>query len=364
MTTTTQATNAPTADNLSATDLEVNQPNNQVRAYAAMQAGGELERYDFDAGELKIDEVEIAVSYCGICHSDLSVIDNDWGMSQYPVIAGHEIVGQIIRMGEAVKGLQVGQTVGIGWTAESCQHCDFCIDGKANVCRQSTPTIVGHSGGFADKVRAQWQWVIPLPAELDESKAGPLMCGGITVFRPIIQHQMDASKKVGVIGIGGLGHMALDFLNAWGCEVTAFSSSPEKYDAIREMGAHHIIDSKDADALKDAQGSLDLIISTVNVALDWNLYLSLLKPEGKLHYVGAVLKPLDIQAFNLIGGAKSVAGSPTGSAAELRQMVKFAARAGVEPITETYPMSQINEAMTRMREGKARYRIVLENDFE
>lgn len=354
-----QATDAKTT-NTQPADAE---NNNTIRAYAAMEAGGELKRYDFDAGELKIDEVEIAVSYCGICHSDLSIIDSEWGQSQYPVIAGHEIVGKVLRMGAAVKGLEVGQTVGVGWTAESCQHCDVCIAGKGNVCAQSVATIVGHSGGFADKVRAQWQWVIPLPAELDEAKAGPLLCGGITVYRPIIQHQMDASKKVGVIGIGGLGHMALDFLNAWGCEVTAFSSSPEKYDEIREMGAHHIIDSKDKDALKAARSSLDLIISTVNVALDWNLYLSLLKPEGKLHYVGAVLKPLDVQAFGLISGAKAIAGSPTGTAAELRQMVQFAARAGVEPITEHYAMSEINDAIEHMRAGKARYRIVLKNDF-
>ncbi len=337
---------------------------NTIRAYAAKEAGGSLERYDYDAGELKNDEVEIKVSHCGICHSDLSIIDNEWGMSDFPVVAGHEVVGTVTRMGDAVKGLEVGQKVGLGWTAESCQHCDWCIDGKANVCPEARPTIVGHYGGFADKVRAQWQWVIPLPEGIDMESTGPLMCGGITVYRPIIQHHMDASKKVGVIGIGGLGHMALEFLNAWGCEVTAFSSSPDKYDEIKSLGAHNIIDSKDENALKEAQGSLDLIISTVNVALDWNLYLDLLKPEGKLHYVGAVLRPLDIQAFNLIGGAKSVAGSPTGSAAEIRQMVNFAARAGVKPVIETYPMSKINEAISHMREGKARYRIVLENDFD
>lgn len=337
---------------------------NLVRSYAAKEAGAPLERYDYDAGELAIDEVEIDVSYCGVCHSDLSIIDNDWGMSNYPVVAGHEIVGTVRQMGAAVKGLKIGQTVGLGWTSGSCQHCDWCIAGKANVCKQVQPTIVGHMGGFADKVRAQWQWVIPLPDDMDKATAGPLMCGGITVYRPIIQHQMDASKKVGVIGIGGLGHMALEFLNAWGCEVTAFSSSPEKYDEIRNMGAHHIIDSTDDEALKQAHRSLDLIISTVNVALDWNIYLDLLRPEGKLHYVGAVLKPLDIQAFNLIGGAKSIAGSPTGTASELRQMVEFAARTGVKPIIETYPMSQINEALDHMRAGKARYRIVLENDFE
>ena len=339
--------------------------NNTIKAYAVKEAGGKLEPYEFDAGELGLDEVEIKVSHCGICHSDLSMIDNEWGASQYPLVPGHEIIGTVARMGEAVKGLAIGQTVGVGWTAQSCQHCDYCLAGKANVCLDAVPTIAGghQQGGFANKVRAQWQWVIPMPDGIDVSKAGPLLCGGITVFRPIIQHQMDASKKVGVIGIGGLGHMALEFLNAWGCEVTAFSSSPEKYDEIKKMGAHHILDSTDTDALDDAKGSLDLIISTVNVALDWNVYLSLLKPEGKLHFVGAVLKPLDVQAFNLIGGAKSVAGSPTGSVAELRQMIEFATRTGVEPIVETYPMSQVNDAIEHVRDGKARYRVVLKNDI-
>lgn len=338
---------------------------NLIRAWAVKEAGGKLERYDFDAGPLKSDEVAIKVEYCGVCHSDLSMMHNEWGFSQYPLVPGHEAVGEVVRMGEAVKGLKIGQKVGLGWTAESCQHCNPCIGGQANLCSHAVPTILGgpHQGGFADKVRAQWQWVIPLPEGIDLSKAGPLLCGGITVFEPLLQHGINASHKVGVIGIGGLGHMALDFFNAWGCEVTAFSSSPDKYDAIREMGAHKILNSRDPQAFAEAAGTLDLIVSTVNVKLDWNAYMALLKPEGKLHIVGATLEPLDINAFALIGGQKAVAGSPTGSPAQLRTMIEFAARKQVAPIVEQFEMSQVNEAIAHLEAGKARYRIVLKNDF-
>ncbi|MDO4640099.1 MAG: NAD(P)-dependent alcohol dehydrogenase [Neisseria sp.] len=335
---------------------------NMIRAYAASAPHAALEHYDYDAGALKNDEVEIKVHYCGICHSDISMIDNEWGMSHYPLVAGHEIIGEITALGAGAKGLKVGQMVGVGWTAESCQHCDPCIGGNSHTCATAVPTVI-RMGGFADKVRAQWQWVIPMPDGIDYSKAGPLLCGGITVFQPLLQHGINASHKVGVIGVGGLGHIALGFFNAWGCEVTAFSSNPAKYDEIRAMGAHHVLNSTQPEAFAAAQNSLDLIVSTVNVPLDWNAYMTLLKPEGKLHVVGAVLEPMNISAFSLIPGAKSVAGSPTGAPIHLRTMMDFAARKKVEPIVETFPMSRINDALQHVRDGKARYRVVLKNDF-
>lgn len=336
---------------------------NIIRAYAVHAPNTPAERYDYDAGALKSDEVEIKVHYCGICHSDLSMMDNEWGMSQYPLVAGHEIIGEIVRLGSETKGLQIGQMVGVGWTAESCQHCDPCIGGKHHVCASAVPTVA-RMGGFADKVRAQWQWVIPMPAGIDYAKAGPLLCGGITVFQPLLQHNIQANHKVGVIGVGGLGHMALGLFNAWGCEVTAFSSNPSKYDEIRALGAHHILDSTNPESFAAAKGTLDLIVATVNVPLDWNAYMTLLKPEGKLHMVGAVLKPLDIRAFSLITGAKSVSGSPTGAPIHLRTMMEFAARKQIAPVVQEFPMSQINDAIRHVHDGKARYRVVLKNDFE
>lgn len=336
-----------------------------IRSYAALEAGQPLQPYDYDAGELKAHEVEVKVEYCGVCHSDLSMIDNEWGGAKYPLIAGHEVIGTITQLGSEARGLEVGQRVGIGWTADSCQHCDCCIGGKQVLCQNgTTATIVGHAGGFAETVRAGWQWVIPVPDDLNPEVAGPLLCGGITVFDPLLRHNIQGVHKVGVIGIGGLGHIAIKLAKAWGCEVTAFSSSPDKTQEILDMGAHQVINSRDKDQLKALRGQFDLIINTINVSLDWIPYFAALAPEGKFHTVGVVLEPLAVPAGVLIGGAKVVTGSPTGSPLALRQLLRFAARTQVEPTVEVFPMSQINEAIQHLRDGKARYRVVLKADFE
>lgn len=339
------------------------QPENIIHAYAALQAGAALNAYEFDAGELAAHEVEVKVEYCGLCHSDLSVIDNDWRSTVYPVVAGHEIIGRIVRMGSEAKGLQLGQRVGIGWTANSCMHCNPCVAGDAVLCSSAQPTIIGHAGGFANKVRAAWQWAIPLPEELDPASAGPLLCGGITVFNPLLQHQIQAIHRVGVIGIGGLGHIAIKLLKAWGCEITAFSSNPDKSDEIKAMGADHVVNSRDNAALKAQRGQLDLILSTVNVSLNWSLYMECLAPKGQFHFLGLPLEPMPVMAGQLISGAKSVSGSPTGSPAALRTLLQFAARHQIAPQIELYPMSQINDAIARLHSGQARYRIVLQADF-
>ncbi|MBF7687373.1 NADPH-dependent aldehyde reductase Ahr [Acinetobacter rathckeae] len=336
---------------------------NLIQAYAAKAAHEPLVPYDFDAGELKNSEVEVVVEYCGLCHSDVSMINNEWGMSSYPVVAGHEVIGKVVRLGSGAKGLKLGQRVGIGWTAGSCGACDSCIGGEQVLCGQQTPTIVGHAGGFANKVRADWQWVIPLPDDLDPESAGPLLCGGVTVFTPLLQNEITALHHVGVIGIGGLGHIAIKLLKAWGCEITAFSSNVEKTAELKAMGADHVVNSRDAEALKAQQGKFDLILSTVNVTLDWPAYLQALAPKGTMHLVGLPLEPIKVPAVSLISGAKSVTGSPTGSPATLRQLLKFAARKNIAPQIEVFPMSKINDALAHLESGKARYRVVLKADF-
>ncbi|QOW51100.1 MULTISPECIES: NAD(P)-dependent alcohol dehydrogenase [unclassified Acinetobacter] len=337
---------------------------NTIHAYAAMNSGEALVPYQFDAGELQAHQVEVKVEYCGLCHSDISIIQNDWKSSVYPVVPGHEVIGTITQLGSEAKGLKIGQRVGIGWTAESCQHCDPCIDGRQVQCTGTkTATIVGHAGGFADKVRAGWQWVIPLPDDLDPTSAGPLLCGGITVFDPILQHQIQAIHHVAVIGIGGLGHMAIKLLKAWGCEITAFSSNLDKTDELKAMGADHVVNSRDLAAIKAQRGKFNLILSTVNVTLDWQAYLSTLAPNGSVHMLGLALEPMQIPAGMLISGAKSVTGSSTGSPAALRELLRFAARQNIAPQIEMYPMSQVNEAIERLHSGNVRYRIVLKADF-
>ena len=262
-----------------------------IKAYAAYETKGELKSFEYEPGDLKPNEVEIDVHYCGICHSDLSIIDDEWGMTSYPVVPGHEVVGVISQVGSKVKHLTPGQNVGLGWHSGYCDQCNHCHSGDHNLCPEAQPSIVGHHGGFADKVRAAANSVVAIPDGIELESAGPLFCGGITVFNPLLQYDIKAMDKVAVIGIGGLGHLALQYLNAWGCEVTALTSSEAKKEEALQLGAHHTLNSRDENALTAAAGSFDFIISTVNVKLDWNLYLGTLKPKGRLHFVGATLAP-------------------------------------------------------------------------
>lgn len=330
-----------------------------LKAFAAFEPKGELRPFEYEPGPLKSDEVEIEVQYCGICHSDLSMIDNEWGMTQYPIVPGHEVIGKIANIGAKVKHLAMGQTVGLGWHAGYCNECASCLAGDHNLCTNAQATIIGHHGGFAEKVRAAANSVVPIPQGLDLETAGPLCCGGVTVFNPLVQFDIKPTDKVAVIGIGGLGHMALQFLNAWGCEVTAFTSSASKKKAVMDMGAHHTLNSRDAKEIQAAAGRFDFIISTVNVRLDWNLYLSTLKPRGRLHFVGATLEPLDINVFSLIGGQHSISGSPVGSRATIASMLAFSHLHHIKPVIEKFSFDAVNEAVARLRSGEAHYRVVL-----
>lgn len=331
----------------------------KVNAYAASGAREQLKPFQYDLPKIGSEQVDIKVHYCGICHSDLSMLNNDWGMTQFPFVPGHEIVGEVVAIGSDVKNLKKGDLVGLGWFSGSCMHCNQCMDGSHHLCVSSEQTIVGRHGGFADYVRGHWSWAIPLPKGIDLQKAGPLLCGGITVFNPIILANVKPTDKVGVIGIGGLGHMALKFLKNWGCEVIAFSSNTSKKDEILAMGASKVIDSTNPEELKSIMGSLNFILNTTNVTLDWNSYLGVLAPKGKFHNVGAVLEPMAIPAFTLIGGEKSVSGSPLGSPALTRTMLDFCVRHSIYPTVEEYPLAKVNEAIEHLEAGKARYRIVL-----
>lgn len=330
-----------------------------IQAYVASEAGAVLEPYEYDPGDLGADEVEIDVDFCGICHSDLSMINNEWGMSAYPMVPGHEVAGRISSLGSNVTHLEVGQTVGLGWYRSSCTTCDQCMSGNHNLCSSAEATIAGR-GGFADKVRAGAEWAIPIPEGLSTLKAGPLFCGGITVFNPIVEFGVSPTDRVGVVGIGGLGHLALQFLNKWGCDVTAFSSNPAKQDEARSMGAHHVINSRDPDAVAGAAGSLDFVLVTANANLDWGAYIETLRPKGRLHLVGAVPDPIAAHVFQLLPKQLSVSATPLGSPATTSRMLEFCARHKIEPVTELFPMSKVNDALEHLKSGKARYRIVLE----
>jgi len=331
-----------------------------VKGYAASKQGGDLETFEYDLEGIGPGEVDVDVEFCGICHSDLSMIDNEWGMSAYPLVAGHEVAGRVRQVGEGVTHVKAGDRVGVGWFSSSCMSCRQCLKGRQNLCAQGQGTIVGRHGGFADRVRCDAVWAIPIPEGVSLEKAGPLFCGGATVFTPIAEFGLRPTDRVGVIGIGGLGHMALMFLNEWGCEVTAFTSSESKMEEAKRLGAHRCVNSRDAEAIKKEAGRFDLIISTVNVSLEWSAYLQALAPQGRFHNVGAVLDPMPISAFDLMFGQKQMSGSPVGSIGATMDMLDFCARHGIEPVTERFPMSKVNDALQHLRDGKARYRVVLE----
>jgi alcohol/geraniol dehydrogenase (NADP+) len=333
-----------------------------VKAWVATAAKQKMVLQDIDLGPLGTEEVEVAVEHCGLCHSDVSVLNNEWGFTQYPSVLGHEVVGRVTAVGTGTKGVKVGQQVGVGWTAASCMHCRQCLSGDHHLCLQAQPTILGHRGGFASRVRCHWAWAVPLPDGLKYAEAGPLLCGGITVFNPLVLYAKPTSH-IGIVGIGGLGHMAVKFADAYGCDVTAFTSSESKFDEARGFGAKHVVSSRDSAAIKKLANTIDLLIVTANAPLDWSAMIGTLAPNGRMHVVGAISEPIPVSVFPLIFGQRSISGSPTGSPVDIAMMLEFAARHGVAPQTEHFPMSRINEAFQRLEAGKARYRIVLDADF-
>lgn len=332
----------------------------EVNAFAAMEAGGRLEPYTYSFDALGHDEVEIAVESCGICHSDMSMIDNEWGFSRYPLVPGHEVVGKVAAVGTGVKSVAVGDRVGLGWFADSCQRCRPCLSGHHNLCVKGTGTIVGRHGGFADRIRASELWCIPIPDSVDAVTAGPLFCGGATVFNPLVQYEVSPMDRVGVIGIGGLGHLALQFARAWGCEVTAFTTSDSKADEAKALGAHHVANTRDDGALKKLSGSFDLVLNTTAADLPWSKYMGTLCAKGRFVTVGGLVSaPIQVGAFDLIAGERSVGGSSLAPPVIMKRMMEFCGRHGIAPTTETFAMDACNDGLAHLREGKARYRVVL-----
>lgn len=330
-----------------------------VKAYAALEAGAELTPFEFSYGELADNEVEIGVHYCGLCASDVSMINNSWGRSVYPLVPGHEVIGEIVATGSQVKSLAPGDAVGLGWHADYCMACQTCLGGDHNLCSSAAPTIIGRHGGFAERVRANAASVVKLPPGTDAATAGPLFCGGITVFNPLLEYAVKPTDRVGVVGIGGLGHLALKFLRAWGCEATAFTSSASKRDEALAMGAVATIDSTNAEEIKAHAGTFDLILSTVGANLDWTALVETLRPRGRLHLVGVPSEPVAVPVPSLLRQQKAISASPVGSPKAIAQMLEFAARHDIRPQVEEFSVEDINAAIAHLRDGKARYRVVI-----
>ena len=333
----------------------------QIQGLAAHAAGAELLPYHYDPGKLGPQEIEIAITHCGICHSDLHLISNDWGISQYPFIPGHEVVGTVAAVGSDVKMHKVGDRVGLGWQSNSCGECEWCMKGMENLCPAQEATCVHRNGGYAERVRANARFAIPVPEALSSEHAAPLLCGGITVYSPLRMHGINPSSRVGVVGIGGLGHLAIQFARVFGANVTAFSSSAGKEEEVRALGAHHFVNTRESKAMKEVAGTQDFLLTTINADQDWGTYIQALRPTGTLCFVGVPPSPIALQAFPLIAGLRSVTGSPIGSPHMLREMMDVAARHGVKATTESFPMAKANEAIEKVKKNKVRYRAVLAN---
>jgi uncharacterized zinc-type alcohol dehydrogenase-like protein len=333
----------------------------QIQGLAAHAAGSELLPLRYDPGKLGAYEVEIAITHCGVCHSDLHLIANDWGISQYPFIPGHEIIGTVAALGSEVRSLELDQRVGLGWQSNSCGQCEWCMRGQENLCVASEGTCVHRHGGYADRVRANARFVVPIPDALESEQTAPLLGGGITVYNPLRIAGINPSSRVGVVGIGGLGHLAIQFARVFGAQVTAISTTLAKEEEARSLGAHHFVNSRESKSMKEVAGSLDFILSTVNADQDWSAYVQALRPNGALWFVGVPPSPVSVHTFPLVSGMRTIGGSPIGSPFQLREMLDVAARHGVKASTERFPMDKANEAIDKVKKGKVRYRAVLAN---
>lgn len=333
--------------------------NGNIEAYAAKEVGAPLIPYSYVPKPLGPMEVEVKVSHCGMCHTDLHLINNDVGITSYPIVPGHEIVGTVSQLGELVTQLQLGDRVGIGWLAGADFSCDQCLSGNDNLCESSQPTCLAHEGGFATHVRADSRLAYPIPDGLPSEYAAPLLCAGITVFAPLIRHRVSGNVRLGVVGIGGLGHLALQFGRALGCHVTAFSTSADKEEEAKKFGANEFVNTAESGALAAKANSCDFIMCTATADLPWADYINALRPGGKLCILGVPESEISVSALALIFGQKSVISSIIGSRSEMKAMLEFAARHQIVPLIEQHKLPDVNFALSRVAKNEVRYRAVL-----
>jgi uncharacterized zinc-type alcohol dehydrogenase-like protein len=332
----------------------------KISALASNEPKSPLQPFAYEAAQLGPHDVEIAITHCGICFSDVHLLDNDWKRTTYPFVPGHEIVGTVTAKGPD-SALEIGNRVGVGWQRSSCLKCEYCLSGDENLCATQEAICVGHHGGFADRIRTDGRFAFAIPEALSSATTAPLLCGGATVYAPMKRFGVNAKSKVGVIGIGGLGHMALHFLRAFGCETTAFSSSEGKREETLALGVRHFVASTQPKEILSRSGTLDLLLSTVHARVDWVSYVQTLKPNGVLCLVGAPPGLIQIPATLLVTAQRAVVGSDIANRATIVEMLQFAARHGIRPQIETAPMAQANEGIARLRANQVRYRMVLEN---
>ncbi|MES2446750.1 MAG: NAD(P)-dependent alcohol dehydrogenase [Bacteroidota bacterium] len=339
----------------------------QSKGYAAQSPESDLTAWDFERRDVGAHDVQIEIQFCGVCHSDLHQIKNDWFPGLFPMVPGHEIVGKIVKVGDHVKNFKVGDLAGVGCMVDSCQVCEnckadleqYCEDGNTqtynNKGRDGVPTY----GGYSNNIVVREEFVLHISEKLPLAATAPLLCAGITTYSPLRHWKVGKGHKLAVLGLGGLGHMAVKFGVAFGAEVTVLSTSPSKEAAAKELGAHHFVVTKDKAQLDAVRGSFDFILDTVSADHDMNMYLGLLRTNG-VHIVVGVPAPYAIHPFSLIGGRKSLAGSGIGGIAETQEMLDFCAEHNIVSDIELIDIKDITTAYERMVKGDVRYRFVID----
>jgi uncharacterized zinc-type alcohol dehydrogenase-like protein len=343
----------------------------KTRGYVAHNATAKLAPFHFERRDVGPHDVLIKIRYCGVCHSDIHQARNEWKNSVYPMVPGHEIVGTVQKVGEKVKKFKVGDLAGVGCMVDSCRNCGSCKESEEQFCEKhlsltyngteqdgKTPT----QGGYSEQITVDENFTLKIPSNLSLANVAPLLCAGITTYSPLSRYKVGHGQKVAVLGLGGLGHMGVKFAAAMGAEVTVLSSSAEKEQDARRLGATHFVVSKTLKNLEKLANKFDFILDAVSAPHDLNLYLNLLRKGGVMVLVGVPDKPIAIEPFNLIVNRRTVAGSLIGGVLETQEMLDYCAEHNITSDVEIIPMNKIEEAYERMIKGDVRYRFVIDMD--
>lgn len=339
-----------------------------VKGYAAPSSKALLLPYSFERRDVGQHDVLIDIHYCGICHSDIHQVRNEWGGSLFPMVPGHEIVGTVSKIGNKVTQFKVGDKVGVGCLVDSCRHCDNCEEGFEQFCSRgmvgtyNSKDMSGEitQGGYSTAIVVDENYVLHLPKNLPLDATAPLLCAGITLYSPLKHWGAGPGKKVGIIGLGGLGHMGVKIAHAMGAEVSVFSHSMKKEGDAKRLKADHFYDTSNKDTFKKLANSFDLIINTVSAKIDWNEYLTLLKRDGTLVILGIPEENVPVGAFSLVGGRRSLAGSLIGGIKETQEMLDFCGKHNITSDIELIDIEKVNEAYERVLKSDVRYRFVID----
>ncbi|MEA2733707.1 MAG: alcohol dehydrogenase [Humisphaera sp.] len=341
----------------------------KTAAYAAFDPKTPLRPFNFERKDPGPRDVQVEILFCGVCHSDIHQVRDEWGGSIYPMVPGHEIVGRVTRVGASVKKLKEGDLAGVGCMVDSCRECESCRAGEEQYCDRDQTVLTYNSrykdgtptyGGYATNIVVDEAFALKISPKLNLAAVAPLLCAGITTYSPLRHWKVTKGQRVGVVGLGGLGHMALKFAHAFGAHVTQFTTSPGKEADAMRLGADEVVLTRDPEAVKKLANSFHFIIDTVSAEHDINLYLSLLRRDGNLTLVGAPAKPLPVAAFGLIPKRRSLAGSTIGGIRETQEMLDFCAERNIVSDIELIPIQQINQAYERMLRNDVKYRFVID----